>query len=280
MPNATTALYEPLIERDLDAIPSAARAFVAAQSVYDLWVAVTRFAVLAYAPSMHARHALLACRAAYELREAIGERWVELLIECARYTAESRAPWSEPPLVDPPAVESVGSLADTLRSGERLAAEQWLAAHLHDESLEDELRNAASDEAILLIDAAFALAPLLGEKGRYALLRTVVWELVAAARGGSFAMTRNASLDALIADAVAARGAVDAVQAVLVHIARERLPIIAAAPSLDPYPLARDYAQTLLAHAAARRLPSPDALLAAVHDNLQHGESYADLSFA
>jgi hypothetical protein len=51
---------------------------------------------------------------------------------------------------------------------------------------------------------------------------------------------------------------------------------------LAPYRLARDYAQTLLAHHYARRLPPElaEQLLHAVHHNLQHGESFADWSFA
>jgi hypothetical protein len=51
---------------------------------------------------------------------------------------------------------------------------------------------------------------------------------------------------------------------------------------LEPYRLARDYAQTLIAHHYASRLP-PDLarqLLHAVHHNLEHGESFADWSFA
>jgi hypothetical protein len=52
-------------------------------------------------------------------------------------------------------------------------------------------------------------------------------------------------------------------------------------PPLPPYPLARDYAQTLLAHAIAHKLPlRAGEFLAAVHHNLEHGESFAEWSFA
>lgn len=48
-----------------------------------------------------------------------------------------------------------------------------------------------------------------------------------------------------------------------------------------PYRLARDYAQTLIAHAFAPRLTyRADEFLAAVHHNLEHGENYAEWSFA
>jgi hypothetical protein len=101
----TSALYEPLIERDLDAIPAAARAFAAEHSPEELWIAIARFAVLAYAPSQHAKRAVMACRAAHDLRDELGERWVDMIIECARYAAESRQPWSEPPILDMPHVD-------------------------------------------------------------------------------------------------------------------------------------------------------------------------------
>jgi hypothetical protein len=53
------------------------------------------------------------------------------------------------------------------------------------------------------------------------------------------------------------------------------------APRLEPYRLARDYAQTLIAHSVARTLPSrADQFLRAVHHNLEHGESFAEWSFA
>ncbi|MFP5245672.1 MAG: hypothetical protein ACLGH0_03175, partial [Thermoanaerobaculia bacterium] len=103
MSGAASALYEPLIERDLDAFPAAARAFLASHSEEELWIAVARFAVLAYAPAQHAKRAVVACRATWDLRDELEERFVPMIVECARYAAESRQPWSEPPILDPPA---------------------------------------------------------------------------------------------------------------------------------------------------------------------------------
>ncbi|HEX7832345.1 MAG TPA: hypothetical protein VF787_21990 [Thermoanaerobaculia bacterium] len=229
-------LYGPLIERDLEAIPDAARAFVDAHSVDDLWIAVTRFAVLAYAPSQHAKRAVLACRATHALRAELGDRWLDAIVECARYSSESRPPWSEPPILD--AIAPM-PLADVDAKG----------------------------DALLMLDAVRALVPLLGEKGLPALQRMVALELPG----------EEASDGALDPD-----GAPDSVQLVFWRVA--------ASPELrgftdcaiEPYRLARDYAQTLLAHFYARRLPDEEAarLLAAVHHNLAHGESYADFSFA
>ena len=274
--------YEPLIERDLDAIPAAAQAFLESHPVEELWVAVTRFAVLAYSPSQHGKRAVMACRAAYELRDELGDRWTEMIVECARYAAEARQPWSEPPVLDPPEASSgdLEELRAAMREGDRARGERWLAARLED--AEDVLGEVVRGDALLMLDAAIALEEPLGEKGRYALLRMPLWELIAEPDAAS----EEASLETLIARAVAEKGAVDAVRAVFVGAAlRPRAEARAtseAEAALEPYRLARDYAQTLIAHAVARTLEPSQAerLLQAVHHNLEHGESYAEWSFA
>ena len=235
--------YEPLIERDLDAIPAAARAFSREHSVNDLYLSVARFAVLAYAPSQHSKRAVMACRAAYEVREVCGDRWIDIVIECARYAAESRQPWSEPPIFEP--------------SAEDLPSRE-------------ELERDAGDDAMLMIETAFALIPILGEKGEAALIRMPQMELEAP-------QTRSQELpvETLVDRVIASRGSIESVQAYLV---RNRGAVTA--PICPPaYRLARDFADTLLAYAHA---PSyrRDEFLAAVRDNLENGESYADWSFA
>ncbi|HUR80676.1 MAG TPA: hypothetical protein VM733_07910 [Thermoanaerobaculia bacterium] len=265
--------YEPLIERDLDAIPAAAQAYLQSHTAEELWTSVTRFAVLAYAPSQHLKRAVMACHAAWVLRRSAD--FVAMIIECARYAAEARQPWSEPPLLDPPSPSSpsVDELRAAARSGDRLRAERWLSAALPE--AHDALRDVVHGDARLMLDAAIALEPLLGEKGRYALLRMPVWELVA----DPGAADPSEPFDVLLARAVASRGAVDSVRDVLLRREGFSPPPpgrAEARPALCPYRLARDYAQTLLVHAFA---PHP-GLLQAVHDNLEHGESYADWSFA
>lgn len=262
----TSALYDPLIERDLAAIPAAARAFAEKHSVEDLWVAVARFAVLAYAPSQHAKRAVMACRAAHDFLS------VDWSIECARYAAESRQPWSEPPILDPPRVDELIDLHAALAVNDRLAAEHWLASHL--DSAPEELRAFAKGDALLMLDTALALEQQLGEKGRYALLRMVIAELMSPGEDPA------EPVQVLIDRAIAEKGSIDSVRNVLVWSAGVA-PGAAPPPPLSPYPLARDYAQTLLAHSIARKLPTrADAFLAAVHHNLEHGESFAEWSFA
>lgn len=186
-------LYEPLIEREIARIDETALRFRREHSSEELFLAVARFAILAYAPSQHAKHALLAMLAAYELREESGERWDELLVECAKYAAQSRQPWSEPPLLDPPPVgpdqrRDVAELREAVAARDRLRAERWLAARIDDDDLARDLFAVASDDfedlghKLIVANAAWNLAPILGEKGRFASLRVAVWEMVATAR--------------------------------------------------------------------------------------------------
>lgn len=270
--------YEVLIERNLEAIPAAARSFLESHSVGELWVSVTRFAVLAYAPSQHSKRAVMACRATYELRGELGDRWTEMIVACARYAAESRQPWSEPPILDPPEPSSGATeeLRAAMADGDRLRGERWLAARLRDAEIP--LRELAHGDAMLMLDTALALLPHLGEKGRYALLRMPVWELVTNAGTAD-----PAAIETLLEHAVVQQGAPDHVQPVLAWSAG--LPAagpLASSRRVVPYPLARDYAQTLIAHFYSRRLAPAQAetLLDAVHHNLEHGENFAEWSFA
>lgn len=302
MPGATSALYDPLIERELAAIPAAADAFAAAHSDLELWQAVTRFAVLAYSPSQHGKRTVMACRAAYEVRDELGTEWRAVIVACAVYAASSRQPWSEPPILDEPRTVS------------------W-----------DDLRAIAKGDALLMLDTVQALNPLLGEKGRSALLRIVDAEL----RGPTDDDVTE-PLDVLVDRAIAEKGSVESVRNVFVAATGVGFAVNSASaaagaagtvhcrpdpdhatdgvrstvfqssagetsartmstaaedwktvnptprhPRIHPYDLARDYAQTLIAHAVARTLPSrADEFLAAVHHNLEHGESYAAWSLA
>ena len=241
-------LYEPLIERDLDAIPRAVAEFLDEYSPHELFLAVARFAVLAYAPSQHSKRAVMACRAVWELRDAFAERWPDALTECARYAAEARQPWSEPPILD--ALEAPD---------------------------ENELRAKAKGDALLMLDTALALIPILGEKGRGALLRMPLQEIEAEPNPPD---DTNAPLEQLVQRVVERYGSVDTVRDVFIHAAKHP-PTQQPSNSATPiYRLARDYAQTLIAHATPLPPALRDPFLAAVHHNLAHGESFADWSFA
>ena len=241
-------LYEPLIERDLNAIPAAVAEFLEEHSPHDLFLAVARFAVLAYAPSQHAKRAVMACRAAWDLREEFGDRWTDLLTECARYAAESRQPWSEPPILD------------TLEAPP-----------------EEQLRPKAKGDALLMLDTALALLPILGEKGRGALLRMPVQEMEAEPNQPE---DSNEPIEVLVKRVVDNNGSIDTVRDVFIWAAKNPATQQPSNPATPIYPLARDYAQTLIAHATPLPAKLQRPFLAAGHHNLAHGESFAEWSFA
>lgn len=181
---AVSLLYEPLIERDLEAIPGRVAEFAAAEGHDALFEAVSRFAYLAYSPSQHGKHALLAVVAAGDLREPLGDdRFVDLLTECAIYAAQSRQPWSEPPLTDPPTVTDHDvSLASALDSGSRELGEQWLSARFAQSGFDREFfagsaRNLADfGHNVTVAAGVWRLARLLGPGDRYPLLRVALFE--------------------------------------------------------------------------------------------------------
>ena len=296
-----TPLYEALLERDEAATR---RAVEDLHDDHELFLAVARFAVLAYAPSQHAKHAFLACLAAYDVRDELGATYREMLTECAIYAGGSRLPWSEPPILDPPQIDSEPDLDAAIRDGDRLAAEHWLAYHLDDPDLEHKYIDAASRDfedlghKLIISRAAWRLVPILGEKGRFALLRVGVWEWTAY-RGETF-VERGADVDrdALIERLVHSDGSLITTHNVFLldaalgtHVEHRVLEYLCSAdtpvctaqaevPVLHPYRLARDYAQTLIAHAVATRIPQARAMLGAVHENLDHAQGFEEWSFA
>lgn len=305
-----TPFYEALIERD------ATRARAAAAELHgeELFLAVARFAVLAYAPSQHAKHALLACLAAWEV--GAGE---EMLVECAIYAAASRQPWSEPPILDPPILDpAVDGEAMAEGFEDRAAAERWLARCWRDDDFAHRyFLEAAHDfddlgHSLIVAAAAWRLAALLGEQGRYAVLRTGVWEM--ASQRGERVEEQGVALDAevlaarLVNGCIAASGELVSTHAVFLLDAalecgdeevlrRVRDYLTATTAAVDPQPsapmpvltiydLGRDYAATLKAHALAKRwrdrFPSLDMapFVAAVDWNRLHGPSFEEWSFA
>ncbi|MEK6373453.1 MAG: hypothetical protein AABO58_12245 [Acidobacteriota bacterium] len=305
--------YEPLIERDLAAIPRAVLEFRDAHGSEETWKAVARFAVLAYAPAQHAKHALLCCLAAWEIREALGERFDDALVECAIYAATSRQPWSEPPILDPPSVEQdqrgdCDELREAVHAADRLRAERWLAKRFTDDDLAADYFAVAADDfedlghKLIVANAAWKLASLLGDKGRYAALRVGVWEMVAY-RGERYRERGGAVTADMLADnMVASHGDLESAHAVfLFDAAREtgqekRVSDYLATLTRPPatlsrsagegrgegvpiYRYARDCGEYLKSHAAAKRL-GIDRIIAAAWENLEQGSSLEAFSFA
>lgn len=299
MSSPVSALYEPLIARDLEGIPPAVRAFRAGATSEELFLALARFTVLSYAPSQHAKHAVLAALSAWELREEAGERWDELLIECAHYAASSRQPWSEPPLLSPPELDAfAGSGIEELRAAceaqDRLRAERWLARRLDDVTLASDLLAVAAEDAsdfghkLIVTNAALKLVPILGDQGKYVTLRMAVWEMTA--YRGETRAPRAEDLHRLIERCIAEQGTLESAHAVFhFDAALERgSPSVAPRAAIAPpvYRLGRDLGAALKAHAVAKRLrvrfpeADIDGFVAAVQHNLEHGPSLEEWSFA
>jgi len=309
-------LYDPLLERDVDGIRAATREYRRDHTSDELFQAVARFALLAYSPSQHGKHAVISCLSAHELRGEAGERYDDLLTECAIYAASARQPWSEPPITDPPALD--GEEPDE----PRLRAERWLARRLDARDFAHEYFTAAADDfedyghKLIVAVTAWKLASIFGQQGRYASLRIGVWEMTAY-HGQRYEERGNAldtepllerlidHLDANGGDIISAHAIflLDAAlqagdERVLARV-RDYLSSVAAgfSPPERPigglkaaappiYRLARDYGALLEMHAVARRLRAhfpalnTDRMLAAAQYNLDHAPSFEEFSFA
>jgi len=288
-------LYDPFIERDLAAIPPALAAHRNEHGSIETFKAVGRFAVLAYAPSQHAKHALLACLAAWDLRD--DPRFDDIVTQCAIYAAESRQPWSEPPILTPPVIadDQRGDLDELLAAideADRLRAERWLAKRIDDPDVLDDYFAAAADDfedlghKLIIASAANRLVAVLGEQGRFAALRVGIWEMTAY-RGDEHYEEDGVALDSetlfarLIDNFVASGGdIVDAHALFLLDAAldtavsrrvRDYLTTSSSdgvlprnseelrgtrGTGLRAYKLAKDYAECLKVHALAQRLKS------------------------
>jgi hypothetical protein len=311
MTSAVSALYEPLIARDVEGVERAVRRFRETGSSHELYLAVGRFAVLSFAPSQHARHAVLATLSAWELRNACGERWDDLLVEVARYAASSRQPWSEPPIPDPPDVDpatpsDLDELRAAIRDRDRLRGERWLAQNLGRQSLARALALVSFEDLsdlghkVILTNAALKLISILGEKGQYVALRMAIWELTAQAGEAQDPApavdTSERALRKLVDRCVAESGSLESAHAVFLFDAalelRERVDgktvIQSSTASQAPpvYRLGRDMGALLKAHAVAMRLRSRfstvpvDSFVRAVNQNLDTAPSLEEWSFA
>lgn len=220
MPSPVSLLYEPLISRDIDSIRAAAIQFRKTHRPTELFEAVARFAVLAYSPSQHGKHSVLACLAAHQLRERLADHFDQILVECAVYAAQSRLPWSEPPMTDPPPVSrsdpfNDDEIREALRGKDRLRAERWLARRMREPQLEKSFFGIAAEDLsdqghkLIVAAAAWQLAQILGEEGSFATLRIapVEWTAYREAPGEAteisvvdMELTLRILIDALLED--------------------------------------------------------------------------------
>ena len=257
---------------------------------------MARFAVLAYAPSQHAKHAVICCRSAWDIREDLGDLFDDVVTECAIYAAASRQPWSEPPITDPPALDSkqrgdVEELRECVATGDRLRGERWLAKRYRDADFLRDYFAVASDDyedlghKLIVAVTASKLAAVFGEHGAYATLRIGIWEMTAY-HGDSKPPAGD-----VVANMIANRGDVESAHAVWHYDAlrESRVP----SPQSEKrdwglgtgdfpkplYRLARDYGAYLKSFSVAKRL-GDERIIAAAKYNLDHAPSFEEFSFA
>ncbi len=309
-------LYDPLLERDEAGIRAAIREFRRTHTSDELFATIARFAVLAYAPSQHAKHAVICCLSAYELREELGDRFDDLLTECAIYAASSRQPWSEPPITDPPALDDdqrgdVDELRESIAASERLRAERWLAKRYRDPEFAHDFFTVAVDDfedlghKLIVAVTAWKLATIFPS---YATLRIGIWEM-AAYQGERYEETGVAldheTLRARLIDNMVASGGdiisahtlflfdaaletkdAGVIRRVCDYLTNSVGPALSGHEGLKPVPtqapiyrLARDCGAYLKSFVVAKRLRDARIVSASKY-NLDHAPSFEEFSFA
>ncbi len=285
-------LYEPLLERDEAGIRAAIREFRKTHSSEELFAQVARFAVLAYAPSQHAKHAVISCRSAWDIRDDLGDRFDDVLAECAIYAAASRQPWSEPPITDPPPLRDdqrgdIEELRECVAASDRLRAERWLAKRFRDPDFLRDFFTVAADDyedlghKLIVAVTASKLASIFGDAGRYTALRIGVWEMTA-----YHGPARPPSGDPIV-NMLTNNGDIESAHAVFFYDARvvagfspPHGGLKAAATHAPPiYRLARDCGAYLKSFSVAKRLGDARIIDAAKY-NLDHASSLEEFSFA
>lgn len=219
-------LYEPMLSRDIEPIRVCARRFGQEHGSEGLFRAVSRFALLGASPSQHGKHALISSVAAREIEDELEGRYDELLIECAIYAAQSRLPWSEPPITDPPSVEedhpdSLQEIRAAIAAHDRLRGEAWLAARLRRPDLaRDFFTIAAEDLAdfghkLIVAVSVWKLAQLHQQPKAFAFLRVAVVEWTSYSEnlrpsGQEEPGDRGSTVRALVQNVIEQKGALEA----------------------------------------------------------------------
>jgi hypothetical protein len=178
-------LYEALLTREQDRLRELVENLCRAEGDREALDYVLKFAVLAFSPTLHSRGAVYASLAALDLLDGLPNP-SGVIVECAAYAAETRLPWSESPITDPPAVEGIDAanprhLDEAIRRRDLRAAERWLAAAI----LEDA-------PAVEFFDAAARFA---GEEGYGFTTATAAWRIAEHAPAARFVSLRTALLE-------------------------------------------------------------------------------------
>jgi hypothetical protein len=178
-------LYEALLTREQDRLRTLVENLCRAEGNREALDYVLKFAVLAFSPTLHSRGAVYASLAALDLLDEMPNP-SDVIVECAGYAAETRLPWSEAPITDPPAVEGIDAanprhLDDAVRTRDLRAAERWLAAAIREDA-----------PAVEFFDAAARFA---GEEGYGFTTAAAAWRIAAHSPAARFVSLRTALLE-------------------------------------------------------------------------------------
>ncbi|HLJ73489.1 MAG TPA: hypothetical protein VKU62_02805 [Thermoanaerobaculia bacterium] len=242
---------------------------------------------------------MICCMSAWDVRDEAGDRWDDLLTECAIYSAASRQPWSEPPIGDPPALEAgqrgdIDELREAVASGDRLRGERWLARRYRDRDFPRDFFTVATDDfedlghKLIIAVNAWRLSQIFPP---YPTLRPAIREMTSY-RGDARSPVTADVVEKMIAN----QGDIESAHAVFLYDAalqtKDREIIARVGPAsaghdrlkpvhtqVEPYRLARDCGGYLKSFAVAKRLGDARIVEAAKY-NLDHAPSLEDFSFA
>lgn len=206
-------LFEQMLERDLESIPANVADLCRTSGTPETLSFVIRFAAQAYSPSLHGKHAFLACAALSDLADELPEeRLVELIGSCAVYVSRARQPWSEPPLrgvvqnttADPAALDRL------LDGGDLGRGEEWLSGAVQNDNAGEALLRVAarrpgeSGHNMIVATASVRLARRYPAAARYDLVRPAIVELFASPGTLNGTVSRPAGLEEVVDRAIRA----------------------------------------------------------------------------
>lgn len=290
---AITDLYEALLQRETDALRSSIDAILAAGPPEKLWLELTRFSLLALAPTEQSQHALLATidAGSYVSNPRCA---APALAAVAAYLSVSRLPWSEAPILEPVVaggVANVESIVLAASGGPREIVEQAVEAVMDQRELllqaaarlDDELRHAS------IIAGSIQRLVKIHPELRRAGVRAIANCWIAGAGSVHSRLEENSEIRDVATRYVESNGDVAIFhQLLFADVTRHEGDSIAGVPpveadeSLISYNLAKDYAAAFLITPLVSRLASTVEeelrlkVIDAARNNLASGPSFEE----
>lgn len=290
MAGAVGELYSALLQRETELLPAIIDRISDDASPESVWLHLSRFALLAAAPTEHSRHALLATLEAKSYADDPSLFRLALL-SVAKYLSVSRLPWSEAPILEP--LQPVGdvtmdSLVSAAKENRRVDLERGLDVAMSDVTVLFAAARLVDDELEHQSIVAGYVHRLIDERPdlRREAIRAIAVDWLGA--GNTPTAPEPPPVIEAAEKYIGSNGDVEWMHALLAADARmpsRRIPIDADVRTID-YDLARDYAAAFLAVPVAHRLshligdPLRSRIIDAALLNLSSGPSYAEWLFA